>query len=365
MKQRRPKGLGTVEKTSTGFRARRTINGQRVCGTTRKTRLEAERDLRNLTAQTRRPDEVPTFSEYAESLLNGRFMKRHKRSSWETNEISWRLYISPSKLGRMKLDTIKRRDVQAFVDGISKSARYVRRIGAFLSVCLSEAVHDEFISVNPSSGVRYPEVEERENRTLAPEEAILLLNPTDRLSTMVLVAAHTGLRRGELCGLRWEDVKDGFLRIRRAISPVRGGDVETTTKTRKSMSDIPLTQEAENAIRSQPNRGKYVFSTSDGGPISPSNLSRDWRKWAKDHELTGMRLHDLRGSFVSLLIESGADIRTVQELARHADPRTTMTAYARSRKPVKDEAVKRFRLTIVPTIGHMPADTSQNRAFAV
>lgn len=78
-----------------------------------------------------------------------------------------------------------------------------------------------------------------------------------------------------------------------------------------------------------------------------------------------MRLQDLRGSYVSLLIESGVDIRTVQELARHADPRTTMTAYERSRKPVKEEAVQRLRLAIVPDIGHNPRDTSQHRAHAV
>ncbi len=73
-----------------------------------------------------------------------------------------------------------------------------------------------------------------------------------------------------------------------------------------------------------------------------------------------MKLHDLQGTFVSPLIELGADIRTVQQLAKHADPQTTMAAYARSRKPVKDEAVARLRMAIVPNTGNNGVDTSQN-----
>lgn len=126
------------------------------------------------------------------------------------------------------------------------------------------------------------------------------------------------------------------------------------------MADVPLTEEAMDAIQSQPKRGPYVFSVEDGGPVSPSNLSRDWRDWSRKNGLEGMRLHDLRGSYVSLLIESGADIRTVQELARHADPRTTMKLYARTRKPVKEAAIQRLRSVIGHTIEHTEDDISQN-----
>lgn len=131
----------------------------------------------------------------------------------------------------------------------------------------------------------------------------------------------------------------------------------------QELKDFVAQDEVMQVIESQPRRGKYVFSTVDGKAVSPSNLTRDWRAWAKKHGFEGMRLHDLRGSFVSLLIESGANIRTVQELARHADPRTTMAAYARSRKPVKDEAVARLRMAIVPNIGNNGVDTSQNETL--
>jgi len=363
--ERRPKGSGTVEKVPGGSRARRTINGQRVCGTVRKTRIEAERDRHSLVERTHKRSEIPTFAAFTESLLKGRFMKRHRQTTWECNETILRLYIQESRLGRMKLDAIKRRDVQEMIDGVEHSPHYVRRIGAFLSVILTEAVNDEYIAVNPAFRVKYPEVEERTNRTLTPDEAIKLLNPVDRLGCMVLLAAHTGLRRGEVCGLKWEDVKVDLIKVCRAIAPVRGGDIETKVKTKTSMSEIPLTEEALGVIRRQPRRSAYVFTTENGKPMSPSNLTRDFTKWANRNGLKGMRFHDLRGSYVSLLIEQGVDVRTVQELARHADPRTTLSAYARARKSVKSDAVAKLRGAIVPTIGNNEGDTQQHEAQAI
>lgn len=358
---RRPKGLGTVEKVGNGFRARKTINGLRVCGTVRKSRAEAMRDLDGLRAPDAQRDEMPTLKDYAEELLRGSYKKRVRRSTWETSETIWRVHLSGTKLGRMKLDKIRRKDVQEFVDDLQGSPSWVRRIGAFMSKALSSAVEDGLIAVNPAFHVRYPEVEERENRTLAPQEAVRVLNPRDRLGAMILVAAHTGLRRGELCGLHWEDVKGSSVHVRRAIATLRGGCVETKVKSKTSMASVPLTPEALAAIQAQPKRGKYVFSVEDGGPVSPHNLSRDWKGWAERNGLEGMRLHDLRGSYVSLLIEQGEDIRTVQELARHADARTTLKLYARSRAETKAAAVEKLRAAIVPSTGNNPADTSQDR----
>jgi integrase len=146
------------------------------------------------------------------------------------------------------------------------------------------------------------------------------------MSAMILLAAHTGMRRGELCGLKWEDVSEGRIVIRRSLAAVRGG------------------ASGRRAARTYP---EFVFTTDSGLPINPSNLSRDWKRWCERNKIDGrMRLHDLRGSFVSLLLESGADIRTVQELARHADSRTTMKVYARSRMDTKVAAVELLRGTI-------------------
>lgn len=351
---RRSKGGGTVvavvTKHGTRYRARKRAGTETVYGTLRKNKREAEADLLTLGFEQPETKEVPTLGEYAKDLLLGKFATGHyawKRTTWETSETIWRLKVQPSPISSLKLDEITRRDVQRFIDSQAGSPSWVRRIGAFVSRVLTEALRDELIESDPSNGTRYPEVQVRENRTLSPEEAIRLLNPTDRMSAMILLAAHTGMRRGELCGLKWEDVSDERIVIRRSLAAVRGGVLETLPKTPESRAIIPLTPEAADTIQSQPRRSEYVFTTDSGLPINPSNLSRDWKRWCEGNKIDGrMRLHDLRGSFVSLLLESGADIRTVQELARHADSRTTMKVYARSRMDTKVAAVELLRGTI-------------------
>ena len=382
---RNAKGAGGVQKVGRKFRARKMIDGRDVYGPLRTTRLKAEKDRAKLKAPAAVPvGDIPTLRDFAETCMLGRYGNKLRTATFETNETIRLTHLNPSRLGKMPVHKIKRRDCQEFVDAITirklvldsdgrpeldrdgerkfervpGSPTYVRRIAAYVSRILSLAFRDaelELDRINPFVGVELPEVYERENRTLSPQEALRLLNPKTRLEAMILVAMHTGLRRAEVCGLRWEDVREGFIRVQRSVIRLRNGTlVEDLPKSKTSISEVPLTPEAQAALESQARviaNGKaspYVFVTENGSPVDPHNFSRDFRVWKlKNGFPRELRLHDLRGSFVSLLIEAGADIRTVQELARHADPRTTMKAYARSRMPVKEEAITRFRLRML------------------
>jgi len=103
------------------------------------------------------------------------------------------------------------------------------------------------------------------------------------------------------------------------------------------------------AIEAQPKRSLFVFSTESGLPLSPRNVCQDIKARKKALGLPdNMRLHELRGTFVSLLLESGVDLRTVQELARHSDPRTTQAMYARSRTETKVAAIERLKSSVTP-----------------
>jgi integrase len=326
-----------VVKIKGRFYARWTVEGKRVYGEPRDSYEEADRDRVNARPyqppQTSRRD-IPTVQEWAHRMQDGAYGKRIARSTFDTQETIRLLYIEGKPFGALKVHRVSRHHCQEWVDGIGKSPSYTRRCAAFVSRLFTLAVEHGYILANPMKGIRLPNVEERDNRTLSPQEAVRILNPTTRTDAVMLVAMHTGMRRGELVRLEWSHVGKDAVKV-------------PGTKSRHSKASVPLTPEAYDAIMAQPRRSRYVFTTEQGKPLSPRNLSRDVNARKKALGLPAeMRLQDLRGSYVSLLIENGADIRTVMELARHGDVRTTMKAYARSRETVRRDAVEALRKAI-------------------
>jgi integrase len=152
-------------------------------------------------------------------------------------------------------------------------------------------------------------------------------------ATLVSVLAYAGLRPGEALGLRWPDVGDRRLAVERAVAY---GQVKSTKTGRSRAVELltPLANDlaALRAATPRPARNAFVFPRRDGTPWSLD----DWRNWRKrvyapaasSAGLEGTRPHDLRASFVSLLIFEG---RTVIEVARQAghSPETCLRNYAR------------------------------------
>ncbi|MBX7132562.1 MAG: tyrosine-type recombinase/integrase [Fimbriimonadaceae bacterium] len=336
MRRRRPKGSGTVEKCGAKFRARKTVNGEALCGTLRSTKAEALRDLETLgKPKIQRGPEVPTLADYIEhEMLKGRFAAGPRKwalSTWETNEANWRNHIEPSAIGNTPLDQIRRKDVQAFADSLTVQPPTIRRILALVSKACEEAILDELIEVNFCRGIQLPRVEKRRNRVLTKSEAqSLTLDPTNRLEAMIFVATRTGLRVSEICALTWDQI-DG-------MTIIEPGD-----KSEKSRQPIPITNAVLQALNAQPRRGKTIFTTESGRPVGRRNVTRDWHAWRDARGIDKrVRFHDLRGTFVTHLLGSGVDLRTVQALARHADPRMTLGVYAQAQLGAMTAAVAKL-----------------------
>lgn len=329
------KGSGTVVEMGGLFYARWTVKGERVYGAKGHDKWEDADRERVLgkpdERQTTRKREIPTLQEWCSEMNKGRYGDKLADTTLDTNETIRIKKVDGSKLGKLRLDRIRPVDCQEFADSFKHSAAYVRRIMAYVSKMMSLAEKAGHIRSNPCKGLELPEVVERENRTLSPDETAKLLNPKTRTDAIIIVGLHTGMRRSELRTLQWGDVTPEFIRVQ-------------GTKSKASKSVVPCTPEAYAAIKAQPKRGVFVFSTESGLPMSKRNITRDVRKRFNELGIpVETRLHDLRGTFISLLIESGEDIRTVQELGRHADPRTTMKVYARSRQQTKIAAIEKLR----------------------
>jgi integrase len=359
---RRTKGQGTIyhRETASGvvFKVKVTRDGvvDYAAGNF-KTKREAEKALAELLKTPRGARSFPALAEYIDRLLSTRFASRavYSPTTWETTESALRVHVRPRKLGVLRLDLIRKIDVQDFVSELSDAglkASTVRRIGAIVSVVLSNAVEDGYLQQNPAFGVKYPVQEEVEKRVMSFEEAAKLPGQvaSPRLSAMFLVSVETGLRRGELCGLKWADVceEKSDLRVRTAIRIVDGQMEEGPVKEKKSKPAIPLTPDALKSMLSQPRRSQYVFTTEDGYPVRPDNLTRDWQQFRarmkkRGIDLGKMRLHDLRATFITLNLVNGTDVRTVSELVGHSNPAFTLQKYARSTTALKEAAIDKLK----------------------
>ena len=136
------------------------------------------------------------------------------------------------------------------------SSRTVRYIHTTLHKALKQAVMDGLIPRNATEAVKPPQPTREEMHPLTPEQAKLLLQAAheagDRLEALYVLAIHTGLRQGELLGLKWDDVDldDGSIQVRRTLAITKSGPVFTSPKTARSRRSVKLTSKATEALKS-------------------------------------------------------------------------------------------------------------------
>jgi integrase len=165
----------------------------------------------------------------------------------------------------------------------------------------------------------------------------------DRLAGVFVVALSTGLRRGELLGLRWRDIDlpGRTLFVRQALQRIDGQLRFVPPKTHRSARAVPLSQLATTAISAQ--RAKQaedrllvgpawvdhdlVFASQLGTPLEPRNVNRRFDMARTAAGLDWVRLHDLRHAFATFLLDQGEEMRTVMDLLGHSTNRLTADTY--------------------------------------
>ena len=234
-------------------------------------------------------------------------------------------------------------------DGKPLSGDTVRRVHGVARRALNIAVRWGWITTNPASSIAPPREMRRPIRPPTPDEVVRLIAATrtanPALATFLLVAATTGARRGELCGLRWSDIdlNAGTLDIVRGIVIVEGMPRVMPTKTRRARH-IALDQATVDELAAHQvcadqravERGfslvadAFVFSRDLAGrkPFRPDVVTRSFRRVAQRAGLETVRLHDLRHYVATQLLTAGIDVRTVAGRLGHAHPSTTLNVYA-------------------------------------
>lgn len=333
--------------SGTGGRERRTLYA--------KTRTEAARKLARAIGERDTGFVVDagrlTVGDYLERWLEDSVKGTVRTSTYEAYRYMVEPHLVPF-LGALKLRDINPVHVRAlYRDKLEAglSAATVRKMHAVLNKAMKQAVMDGLVHRNVCDSVRPPRLARKEIRPLDPEQAGALLRAaaSDRLEALYVLAVHTGMREGELLGLKWEDVSlDGeepVLRLRRALVREAGKVALGELKTPKSRRQVRLTRAAAGALRAHLARqmeeieragpsyrpGGLVFATESGSPINPSNLrNRSFKPLLRRAGLAGICFHDLRHTCATLLLTRNVHPKLVQELLGHATISMTLDTYS-------------------------------------
>lgn len=275
-----------------------------------------------------------TFREYAEAW---RAVQVHRPGTAEQVERHLRNHAYPV-FGDRPLESIRRSDVQAFVKGLGErlAPATVTVVYRYVSTIFKAAVSDRRLASSPCVDIRLPEVEERHVVPMGTGEveAIRAAMP-ERYRAMILLAAGTGLRQGEVFGLTLDRVD--FLRrhlvVDRQLVGLSGRQPEFgPPKTSASVRAVPLPQVVAEALsehlRQFPPRSGLIFTNQRGDALRRSNFGDVWRRACRDAEVEGHTFHSLRHYYASLLIRHGESVKTVQRRLGHRSATETLDTYS-------------------------------------
>ena len=225
------------------------------------------------------------------------------------------------------------------------SAKTVRNINQVISSAMDFAKDQKLISSNPTDGCALPKLEHKEMKTLPVEQLTSFLREAKESDVFELyyIELATGLRRGELLGLKWEDIdlSQGSLRVQRQVASINGEIIEAPLKTKNAYRTLPLSADAVGVLQEQRKKSgnsPYVFPSPTGGPISPDSVLHMLHRVLKRAGLSKVRFHDLRHTFATLALQNGVDIKTVSGMLGHYSAGFTLDTYTHVTTSAKKEA---------------------------
>ncbi|GAA4002961.1 site-specific integrase [Deinococcus rubellus] len=349
---KRGNGQGSVRKLPSGrFRWELMIEGRRFSGMAASKTL-AQQALAGLIADATRggiadPSTV-TVTEYLTQWLEGRKTSRAYRTH-EVQERALRLYIRPA-IGEKRLQKLSPADLRALFDSLNKKdlgAASQRQVHQLLLTSLKHALQLEIVTRNVAEIVRPNPPRKRESEELAaftPNEAASFLAAcrADPHGAWFEFALGTGMRRGEVCGLKWADLnlKAKTVAVRETISDTGGTIRISAPKTVNSRRTVHLSGETlellsrhrerqamtAEAIEGWADSGR-IFTNLHGGTLRPNNLRRDMTRLCEAAGVRFLPIHGLRHTYASLSLQRGIPVEVVSKQLGHSTVAFTLSQY--------------------------------------
>jgi len=372
MAKRRSNGEGNIRKRKDGrWEGRYTAGRDPITGkqifknVLGKTQAEVKEKLKKALEECKKVDITRTGKYTVSGWMEEWFENVAKLKVRPSSHQTYRGYIDhhiAPNIGKIPLEKLSTMDLQKLyrklmnkgrVERIEAehppkglSAKTVRNINQVISSAMDFAVAQKIISENPCKAVALPKVEHKEMQTIPAEQLQAFLKEAKETGVyeMYYIELATGLRRGELLGLKWTDIdwKNGIIKVRRSIARVNGEIVESTLKTKNSYRAVTISQQAIEVLKQQKAKtnDQYIFPSPNGGPISPDSVNNMLKRVLARAGIPKVRFHDLRHTFATIALQNGVDIKTVSGMLGHFSAGFTLDTYAHVTTSAQKEAAE-------------------------
>ena len=269
-------------------------------------------------------------------------------------------YIKPM-LGNIPLKSLKTDNVQQWINephARGLAPKTIRNAYNNLNAAMKKAVVLRMIPYNPCGGVELPKMKKyRANvYTAAQVNDLLAIAADTDFYLAIALMTSTGIRRGELLALKWKhvDLAKKVIRIRENMVQAGTKILEKSPKSEAGRRDITIGDDVVSLLRnakmqylidkSQPGFKDldYVVHKPDGTPYRPDAMTRKWERFLVRHKLPHIRLHDLRHTHATLLIQAGVSPKVVQERLGHSDVTVTLNTYTHVMPDMAQEAADKI-----------------------
>ena len=358
--KRRPQGDGTIRKRSDGRWEGRIIIGHKndgspmyksVFGKTQKATLKMLHQMIDLYSDVDLTEECRmTLGEWMDKWLDEYmiFTLRESTINGYRNMIEHQI---KRFIGDKQLAYLTTADLQKFYNKIKKDGRaiehpihgkelsnsMVRKVHMILHQALNLAVRERLIVRNPTIGTTIPKKSYTEKQVLCDSQLDKFMDAIKREKywyDFFYVEIMTGLRRGEICGIKWSDINftEGTLSIRRSVTTkVGGGLMIGETKTNAGERKIILPPSVLTLLREKQSDAicEWVFPhyMNPSDPLHPDAAYRKLKTLLKSVELPLIRFHDLRHTFATHAMQGGVDAKTLAGILGHTDASFTLDTY--------------------------------------
>lgn len=382
MAERRKKGSGSIRQRKDGLWEGRVIVGYNDLGKPiqksvfGKTKTECNQKLKLLKEDTvsiagRLPSQAKPNMRFGE-WMDMWYEYYGKVGVSVTTQNSYKNYIYKHiivDIGSIQLDQLTQKHLQDYYEQLKVSGRLIRQdkfgdgvsdrmvrgCHAMCRKALEKACKEGLIPNNPAISCKLPPKKAREMEILSHEEIqrFIIQASYNGYYELFLLEFATGMRRGEICGLKWGDLdfETGELKIQRQVVATNDGVLVKKPKTKDSVRTIMLDASLLKVLweHKEKSDSQWIFPSpvAEDSPLNPHTVYRKTQQILERAGCKKVRFHDLRHTFATMSLENGMDIKTLSNMIGHASVATTLDIYSH----ITDEMLKNAARTIDRGIG--------------